>query len=113
MPPIRPSVFRLLSRIRTPSSVASALAMTSNSLVCLTWPAITAWVTPASLNSLINVPSCPSEIQWKAAAGGRAAASASSGNVSSLSRDDGDVVAGAAGGVQHQERKAAVPGDQP
>src|SRR6185436_2211226 len=48
-----------------------------------TWPAITACVTPASFKRLINLPSCPSEIQWNAAAGARAATSASSGNVSS------------------------------
>src|SRR6185503_5265977 len=45
---------------------------------------MTAWLTPASFSRLINLPSWPSEIQWNAAAGGLAAASASSGKVSSL-----------------------------
>src|SRR5215471_15886484 len=31
--------------------------------LCLTWPAITAWLTPSALNVLINFPSWPSEIQ--------------------------------------------------
>ena len=32
--------------------------------VCLTCPAITACVTPASFSTLMHVPSWPSEIQW-------------------------------------------------
>src|SRR5215471_18199310 len=31
--------------------------------LCLTWPAITAWLTPSALNVLINFPSWPSDIQ--------------------------------------------------
>ena len=77
-----------------------------------TCPAITACVTPASFSTLMHFPSWPSEIQWSAAAGGRAASSASSGNVSSLSGDDRDVVPRAARGVEHEEGKAAVSGDQ-
>jgi hypothetical protein len=40
---------------------------------CLTWPAITARVTPASLSRLMQVPSWPIEIQWMAAPCRRAA----------------------------------------
>ena len=59
--------------------------MSANSLVCLTCPAITAWVTPASFSRLMQVPSWPSETQWMRRAGGRAAAASRSGKASSLS----------------------------
>ena len=58
--------------------------MSANSLVCLTCPAITAWVTPALLSRPIHVPSWPSDTRWMAAAGGRAAAASRSGKASSL-----------------------------
>ena len=37
--------------------------MPAKIFVCFTWPAITAWVTPACFSSLMHVPSWPSEIQ--------------------------------------------------
>ena len=66
-----------------PRSVMSG-TISANSLTCLTCPAITAWVTPAAFSRLMHLPSCPSETQCSAAAGGRAASSARSGNASSL-----------------------------
>ena len=86
--------------------------MSANSLVCFTCPAITAWVTPASFSRLMHLPSWPSEIQWSAAAGGRAASVVEIGKGFFLEGDDGDVVAGAARGVEDEEGKAAVAGDQ-
>ena len=87
-PAISASVFLAFSRNSTPISVRSGM-MSEKSLVCLTWPAMTAWVTPARFSRSMQVPSWPSDIQWTAAGGraarGAAATSAMSGNVSSFS----------------------------
>ena len=61
--PIRPSVFLQRSLARTASSVVSG-TMSEKILACFTCPAITASVTPACFSTLMQVPSCPSEIQW-------------------------------------------------
>ena len=68
-PEMSASVFFALRRISTPASVRSG-TMSAKSFVCFTWPAITAWVTPASFSRLMHLPSWPSEIQWSGAAGG-------------------------------------------
>ena len=60
----------------------------------------------------MHVPSWPSEIQWNGAAGGRAAASASSGKASSLSATTVTSWPGAARGVEDEKREPAVAGDQ-
>ena len=105
------SVFRAFSRISTPSSVRSG-TMSAKSLVCLTCPAMTAWVTPASFRRLMHFPSWPSETQCSAAARRPRGRGLEVRKGFFLDGDDGDVVAGAAGGVEHQERKPAVARDQ-
>jgi hypothetical protein len=61
-PEISASVFFPLRRISTLSSVMSG-TMSAKSFVCLTCPAITACVTPASFRMLMHLPSWPSESQ--------------------------------------------------
>ena len=63
---ISASVLRALSRVSTDSSVRSG-TMPEKILTCLTWPAITAWDTPAALRILMHLPSCPSDTQWNSA----------------------------------------------
>ena len=86
--------------------------MSANSFVCFTWPAITAWVTPASFSTLMHLPSCPSETQCRSAAGGRAAASARSGNASSLMAMTVTSWPAARAASSTRNGKAAVAGDQ-
>src|SRR5712692_6688272 len=83
MPEMSASVLRALRRNSTPMSVRSG-TMSANSFACFTCPAITASVTPASFSRVMHFPSWPSDTQWRAARGARAAASARSGSASSL-----------------------------
>ena len=86
--------------------------MSANSLVCLTCPAITACVTPAAFSRLMHVP----ELSERHPVHGRGRRPRGSlrqfGKGFFLERDDGDVVARAAGRVEHQEREPAVPRDE-
>ena len=86
--------------------------MSEKSFVCLTCPAITACVTPAFFSTLMQVPSCPSDTQVQAAAGGRAAAIGQIGKRLFLDGDDRDVVAGRARRIEDEKGKPAVAGDQ-
>ena len=80
-------------------------------LVCLTCPAMTACVTPASFSRLMQVPSWPSEIQWIGGAVARGGV-VQLGERLFLGGDDRDVVPLRARRVEHEERKPAVAGDQ-
>ena len=79
-----------LSCISTPSAVRSG-TMSAKSLVCLTCPAITAWVTPASFRRLMHLPSWPSDTQCRSAAGGRAGSVGQVGKRLFLDGDDRDL----------------------
>ena len=79
---IRASVFRALRRRSTESNVRSGTTP-ANSLVCLTCPAISARETPASFNSAMQRPSCPSDIQCKSVARPSATACEMAGSASS------------------------------
>ena len=76
------SVLRALRRVSTESSVKSGM-MPEKILTWRTWPAMTAWDTPADLSSLMHLPSWPSDTQCSAAPAFRAASSRS-GKASSL-----------------------------
>jgi hypothetical protein len=56
-------VFLEVSCFNTLRKVRSGMIPPAKIFVCFTCPAITAWVTPALFSTLMQVPSCPSEIQ--------------------------------------------------
>ena len=108
-------------RVGVPASSAASArraasrsgTMTANSLVCLTWPAITACVDAGVLQQLDAA--CRAGRARSSGTRRRAAArraSASSGNVSSLSAMTVTSWPGAARRVEDQEREAAVAGDE-
>ena len=81
-------------------------------LVCLTCPAITAWVTPASFSSA----DAGAELAERDPVDGGAVARGrvvQLGKRLFLRRDDRDVVPLRARGVEHEEREPAVAGDEP
>ena len=61
--PMRPSVLRNGSFMSTDRNFASGTMPPAKIFVCFTWPAITAWLAPASFSRLMHLPSSPSEIQ--------------------------------------------------
>src|SRR5262249_25336604 len=65
--PISESVLRVPSESNTLASFQSGL-MLEKICLCLTWPAITARLTPSRLNVSISLESSPSDIQCTAAA---------------------------------------------
>jgi hypothetical protein len=81
-------------------------------LLCFTWPASTACVTPASCSSRMQVPSCPSEIQWDGGAVARRGA-VQFGKRLFLGRHDGHVVPLRARGGEHEKGECPVAGDEP
>ena len=76
-----------------------------------TWPAMTAWDTPADLSSLMHLPSCPSETQCSAAPA-LPGSLLQVGEGLLLDGDDGDLVTEIAGALQCEKRKLAVAGDE-
>src|SRR5208283_1679185 len=83
MAPRRLSVLRV-RRLRSSLARRQSGRMLEKIWVCLTWPAMTARVTPAARKVSMRRESSPSESQWTRMAGSAAARASISGSVSSL-----------------------------
>ena len=110
--PMRPSVFLLRSLLSTDMNVRSGMIPPAKIFVCLTCPAITAWVTPASFSTLMHLPELAERnpVNRRTVPAGRV--------VQFRERlffrgDDGDIVSLRARRVEHEEREAAVSRDKP
>ncbi len=109
--PMIASVLRARSFMSTPMNVRSGT--TPKILVCLTCPAITACVTPACCSTSRQWPRWP---ERHAVHGHRRRAERGRlefGIRFLFDGDDRDVVAEAAGRVEHEEREPPVAGNQP
>ena len=108
--PIRPSVFREVSFLSAETNVRSGM-MPPKIFVCLTCPAMTARVAPASRSRRMHVPKLTERDPVDRGAvplGGVIEL----GERLFLHRDDGDVVAQCPRGIEDEKRKPAVAGNQ-
>ena len=109
---ISASVFRDLQRASARRAASGRARCRQKSLVCLTCPAITAWVTPASFSRLMHVPELAERDPVQRRRRRPRGRVGQVGKGFFLERDDGDVVARRARRVEDEERKPAVAGDQ-
>ena len=109
-----PSSMSVLRVRRLSSSLARRQSgrMLEKICLCLTWPAITAWVTPSLLEGLDQPRQLAQREPVDGMPGSAAARASISGSVSSLMAATTTSDAVSARGVEQQKRKAAVAGDQ-
>ena len=108
---ISASVLPAGRRRRAASSVGSGTTP-PNSLTCLTWPAMTARLTPAPSSVAMHAPSCAELHPGERRAAELARERLELGKRLALDGDDGHVVPELTGGAKHEKRERAVAGDQ-